>query len=208
MNSELRNIISKIYTLYIRYGVKSITMDDIAKELGISKKTIYNYFKDKTDLVEKVFDYERELKNECFTNIFAHKLNAIEETLALNKFLTNMLKEYNPATEYDLKKYYSELYEKRRLFIVKSMYEYQLNNLDKGIKEGLYRKELNPEAIARLTVLRFVSLNELNILFAEDFLSPAFFKEVFIYHIRGIASDRGLTVLNNLLTNNPFDTHD
>lgn len=195
MEQEKLNILQKVYALYSRYGIKSITLDDIARELGLSKKTLYQYFTDKNELVTETFLYEKEHRMDCMGEIFSKKMNAIEETFAINRYVSDMMKDFNPAMEYDLKKYYPDIFEKRRDAIIMNMYQRQLDNLRRGIKEGLYRDDITPEYIARMFILRMVNVHEVPCFDKSEFFSPGFFREVFIYHIRGLASEKGLKVL-------------
>jgi AcrR family transcriptional regulator len=195
MEQEKLNIVQKVYALYSKYGIKSITLDDIAREMGLSKKTLYQHFTDKNELVSAVFLYEKEHRMSCMGDIFSKKMNAIEETFAINRYVAEMMKDFNPAMEYDLKKYYPEIYEKRRDAIIMNMYQRQLDNLKRGMKEGLYRNDITPEYIARLFILRMVNVHEVPCFDKSDFFSPDFFREIFVYHIRGLASDKGLKVL-------------
>lgn len=197
MEKEAENIVEKVGSLYFKYGIKSITMDDVAKELGISKKTLYNYFTDKSELVSSVVDnilnYHTN-KSEC---IFCKNLNAIEEIFEVNNFFTHMLKDYNHSMVYDLKKYYPDifkrLHEKRR----EKMYNSVLNNLKKGKEEGLFRQEMNEEIISKLHVSRIEGIFDSNIFTVEEFTSPEFVFEIFNYHIRGIVNEKGLEIVNN-----------
>ncbi|PKP20542.1 MAG: hypothetical protein CVU05_08830 [Bacteroidetes bacterium HGW-Bacteroidetes-21] len=199
MEQEKIAIIQKVYALYSKYGIKSITMDDIARELGLSKKTLYQYFTDKNELVSAVFEFEHDFRGKCMEEIFVRGMNAIEETLSINRHVAKMLKEYNPTTDYDLKKYYPEIFEKRRHSIIRNMYERQMANLRKGMEEGLYRNDLVPEYIARLFILRVVNIHDIPGFDSADYFTPEFFKEIFIYHIRGMASEKGLKVLEKEL---------
>ncbi len=113
MNEELKNILLKVSDLYTKYGIKSITMDDVATELGISKKTLYQYVTDKDDLVGKFIDNEIALRQEEICKCFQAGFNAIEELFEISKFMNKLMKDQNPATEHDLKKYYPHHYQKQ-----------------------------------------------------------------------------------------------
>jgi AcrR family transcriptional regulator len=201
MEIDKNTILSKVYVLYLKFGIKSITLDDIAREIGISKKTIYSYFADKHDLVQQVFNYEKETRTDCATGVYPPGLNAIEQMWAINMHISSLLKEYNPGMNFDLKKHYPEIYEKRRTSFYENTYRHQIENLNKGISEGLYRLEINVEYIARLFVLRVSNIHDFPLLDASEFFKPEFIQEVFIYHIRGIASKKGLEVLEKILKN-------
>jgi len=199
MENEKKNIIRRVLALYMKYGIKSVTMDDIARELALSKKTLYQYFTDKNELVSEVFNFAEEYRNECMKDVFGKKMNAIEETLAINMHVAKMMRDFNPAVDYDLRKYYPEIYEKNRDAIIRNMYQKQLANIKKGIEEGLYRSEVNPDHIARLFILRIVNFHGVPGFESTDLLKPEFFREIFVYHIRGLASEKGLKVLEKEL---------
>jgi hypothetical protein len=197
MNDELRNILHKVRELYMKYGIKSITMDDVARELSISKKTLYQYVTDKDDLVGKFIDNEIFMRQEEICKCFGIGYNAIEELFEISIFMNKMMKDQNPATEYDLKKYYPVHYQKTVKARREGIYEYILLNLKKGIKEGLYREEMNKEIIAKLYLSR-IEDSQLNEMFTkEEFTSLRLFVEILTYHVRGIATDKGIIVLEN-----------
>ena len=91
MENEKSNILNRVCSLYNNFGIKSITMDDVSRELGISKKTLYEHFKDKDDLVSQVFEFERKnvLKNLC--EAVSSAQNAIHELFLINKYFKNFI---------------------------------------------------------------------------------------------------------------------
>jgi len=201
MNTEIENILQRIYFLYQKYGIKSITMDDIARELGISKKTIYEYFTDKNDLVNKVYEFEHKLNMQQFNELSNKEENAIQALFLVIRYMDEMLKEYNPSVDYDLKKYYPEVFEKKRKRMIEGVYDKIYNNLLRGIKEKLYRSDMDPDLIARLHVSRIVSVPTSDIFTVEEFTSHNNRRELMIYHIRGIATEKGIKELEKELQN-------
>lgn len=195
MNDELKNILSKVGELYKKYGIKSITMDDVARELGISKKTLYQYVTDKDDLVGKIIDNEISLRHEEICKCFRIGYNAIEELFEISMFMNRMIRSQNSATEHDLKKYYPVHYEKTLKARREGIYNYILLNLKKGINEGLYRKELNKEVIAKLYLWRSENAHLDELFTVEEFTSTKLFIELLTYHVRGIATEKGILVL-------------
>lgn len=170
-------------------------MDDIAKELGISKKTLYHFVKDKNDLVEKVVGLEFSNRAQEMNKVREMQLNAIEELFEVNRLINTMLKRVNPSMEYDLMKYFPELYEKIRLERKKRMFQSMMKNIKRGKKEGLYRTDLNEKIISELYVTRFEHAFHDDIQTISDFTSEDFISEVFIYHIRGLANENGIKFL-------------
>lgn len=195
MNEELKNIMLKVRELYMKYGIKSITMDDVASELGISKKTLYQFVTDKDDLVGKFIDNEIALRQEEICKCFGIGFNAIEELFEISIFMNKLIHDQNPTTEYDLKKYYPQHYQKTVKARREGIYNYILLNLKKGVKEGLYRKDMNKEIIAKLYLSRSENTNLNELFTVEEFTSIKLFMELLTYHVRGIATEKGIIVL-------------
>ncbi len=196
MNEELKNIIQQVKHLYMKYGIKSVTMDDVARELGMSKKTLYQYFCDKAEMVKLVFESEIDSKCKEFDEISQKGMNALEELIAVFTKMNEMVREYNPATEYDLKKYYPDVFRNYARRKLENMYEWILANLKKGKSEGFYRDDMDEEVIAKIQVIRFEASYDNAYYNFNQFHDKHFFNELFKYHIRGIASERGLNFFN------------
>ena len=191
MNPKAVYILEQVGKLYHRYGIKSVTMDDVATHLGISKKTIYDFFNDKEDLVKQVLLFEHEHKCKFLSAIEDKKFNAIEELFEVYKMINSMYRDYNPSMEYDIRKYYPNLFIRIKEIRRKRMYESVYNNLNKGKKEGLFRKEVNSRTIAKLHVFRTENLFDNDIFTPEELSSFTVFHEIFVYHLNGILSHGG-----------------
>ena len=206
MNEELNKILEKVRELYTKYGIKSITMDDVSSELGISKKTLYQYVTDKDDLVGKFIENEIELRFEQIYKCFKIGFNAIEELFEISFFMNRMMRDQNPTTEYDLRKYYPHHFQKTVKARREGMYKYILQNLKKGKEEGLYRDDMDVEIIAKLYLSRSENNHFSELFTNEEFTSVRLFIEILTYHIRGIATEKGIIVLEKkikeLETNN------
>jgi AcrR family transcriptional regulator len=196
MNEELKNILNKVRLLFIKYGIKSVTMDDVARELGISKKTLYQHVENKIDLLNKVLDMEIEDSECSMQEIDKAKLNAIEGLFVVLNFLNKISREYSPSAIYDLKKYYPDLYHKMNVLRREKIYNRVLRNLNKGINEGLYRSEINLQLIAKVQVERIENAIDSDYLSIAELSAPDIFLELFKYHIRGIATEKGLKELD------------
>jgi AcrR family transcriptional regulator len=183
--------------LYMKYGIKSVTMDDVARELGISKKTLYQYVIDKNDLVGKFIDLEIDIRTKEIYDCIKTGFNAIEELFELTTFMIRITREHNPATEYDLKKYYPVHYQKIIETRRTGIFNFILQNLKKGQNEGLYRDDLNEEIIAKLYLARSESIHLNDLYSIEEFTSSEIQTELLRYHIRGIASEKGIIALEN-----------
>ncbi len=194
MDENLVKVLNKSILLFNRYGIRSISMDDICRNMGISKKTLYRFVHSKSDLVEQMLDYQFSLVYDLFQNVLKDKLNAIDTLLVFSKHLGKLLKENktNPSLEYDLRKYYPAIYHTHSERRDKLMIKYIKENIRQGIGEGLYRSDLEPELVANLYIKKL-----------EDILDPDFFPEgkfsfrkvfnmMFENHIRGIANEEGI----------------
>ena len=156
MELTLNNLVSKSLELYLKYGIRSITMDDVARKLAVSKKTVYQLVKDKDDLLTKCIDLKFEESNNIGCNM-DDSFNVIEKHLFLHKNLSQILLELNPSFEYDLEKYYPKQYstfkKNRRKIIFKKMKE----DLEQGIKEELYRDDFNIDTISNLLIRLYLN---------------------------------------------------
>jgi AcrR family transcriptional regulator len=199
MIEELANLHQRVLSLYRKYGIKSVTMDDVSRELGISKKTLYQYVHDKDDLVRKVIELEISASHSRLHLICRDDLNAIEELVEISQCIGYMLKEYSAVVEYDLRKYYPDLYISLREVRRKNMFTFFQNNLLKGKLEGLFRENLDVEILTKLSVSHIDSMIESEVIDLSEFLEPKFFHEYFVYHLRGIVNEKGLDVLTEHL---------
>ncbi|MFH1297035.1 MAG: TetR/AcrR family transcriptional regulator [Bacteroidota bacterium] len=191
MEGKVQQIILLVYKLYQRYGIKSVTMDDVARHLGISKKTLYEFFTDKEDLVKQVLIRDYDMKLAFFLEIERKNLNAIEELFEVYKMIKEIFKDYNPSVEYDIRKYYPALFSQLREIKRTRMYELSMKNMNKGKREGLYRSDLNASIVARLHVFRVENILESELFSIEELTSIKVFHEIFVYHLNGILSDKG-----------------
>jgi len=186
-----RQILEKVCKIYQRYGIKSVTMDDVAKTLCISKKTLYEHFSDKEDLVAQVMMMEHARWFEVLDVIGKKELNAVEELFEVYKVLKRMFRDYNPSMEYDLRKYYPDLSVKMREVRRKMIYDSGYRNLTKGKKEGLYRKDMNAKIIARLHLFKVENMVDSDMFSIGELTSFKVFHEIFVYHLNGILSPEG-----------------
>ena len=191
MGTKEEQILKSVAGLYQRYGIKSVTMDDVATHLGISKKTLYQYFRDKEDLVRKVTLADKEQRHFILQAVQSVERNAIEELFEVYKILKAMFRQENPAILYDLRKYYPELYmelrEQHRLMHM----EAGLRNLVKGKAEGLYREDLDERIIAKLHLFTVENIRDCDMFPVGELTSFRVFHELFVYHLNGILSPEG-----------------
>ena len=188
-----RNILlGTALNLYSRYGTRSVTMDDISRELGMSKKTIYQLVKDKHDLVTRVVEYETSLSDQMMDRFRKSGINAIDQLIEVNSLIHTARTKHSPTFYYDLKKYHSKIFSGWIKNKRNRMYTLLIQNMIKGKEERLYREDLNHHIIARLYMARMEMFNSTDVLEDNELKSLDFFREILIYHIHGICNSRGL----------------
>jgi TetR/AcrR family transcriptional regulator, cholesterol catabolism regulator len=142
-------ILGKAADLFMRYGIRSITMDEIAAQLGISKKTIYQFFTDKDEIVQAVINMEiRKNELEC-VQFHNDADDAVQEIFLALEDVEELLKYTNPLVVYDLEKYHPRAFEKIKEYKYRFLYAALIENLRWGIEEGLYRSDLNKDIVAK-----------------------------------------------------------
>lgn len=179
--------------MYLRHGIRNITMDAVATEFSISKKTLYQYFSDKEDLVSQVIDFyvndglQLELRN-------PDNGNAIDNMFFYRERIADLLKFYHNHLEQELKKTYPALHtrlcEKKR----QRIFDDTTENIKMGIVQGLYRANLEPSFIAKLTLGRilFTMNPEFGIFEDYELTSMALFDNILDYHMHAICTEKGL----------------
>ncbi|GAB5538653.1 MAG: TetR/AcrR family transcriptional regulator [Salibacteraceae bacterium] len=190
-----KEILSKTVGLFMKYGIKSMTMDDIARQLGISKKTLYIYVSDKNDLVVKtmqsIVQHEKDLVS-CMTE---SETNAIDQLFEISKGVAQKFGSIHPSINYDLQKYHPEAWkifsDFHNVFIHGCIQE----NIKQGMKQGLYRDNLDPFLIAHFYSSQVPMCSDGELFPSDKYSFPQIHLEMMRYHIRGIASEKGLEYL-------------
>lgn len=176
-------------------------MDTVASELGISKKTLYQYFSDKQDLVSQVIDFI--LEETAFSEQNKDDYNAIDEVLSIRQRVTKTLKIYNNNLEPELKKMYPNLYQKVYETKRKRLYDSTVKNLKKGIAQGFYRKTINIDVVTQLQVGRILYTLNTDYGLFETFEVNAIdvFDSILDYHMHAICTSEGLQYFKEQLNN-------
>jgi len=178
--------------LFMKFGIRSVSMDDIARELGISKKTLYQYFANKADLIAKILELHEKEAMHCFQDNSISDINAIDELIEISRTISEDLKKYNPSALFDLHKYYPEIikpfFERRKIAI----HNFTAENLKRGIRQGLYRHDLDIEIVSQLYIKKLEGVHEFIFANNENYTFNKIFNVMFDNHIRGIANTQGL----------------
>ena len=191
MDKALVDILERVRELFYKYGVRSVSVDDICRDLGMSKKKLYNFVSSKTELVSKLLELERHNFEVIFDQNNFEGVNAIDILLIVSRELGERFRDISPSMTFDLKKYYPEIYhyhvDERIGFINQKI---QIN-LQKGISQGVYRDDLSIELVARLYMRRLIDLHNPEFFPADKFSFQTLFDVMFDNFIRGIANPEG-----------------
>ncbi len=191
----LEKILAKAEELFFTYGVKNTTMDDLSRALGASKKTLYQFVTDKADLVARTMESHIKLEKEQIEKLVSEAPNAVEEQLAIARHVTGHMKGFNPAIVSDMLRFYPASWQLFVDYKMTFIYNTMLSNMKRGIEEGLYRDDINPDIIAKIYIARMdVTIDQKLFPFAKyDFVSV--YSETLYYHLHGIVSSKGLAYL-------------
>lgn len=140
------------FALFRQYGIRSITLDEIALQLGISKKTIYEHFTGKDELVTEILRQRIGQMQEQFTQYTRQAGDAIEANMLVIGFLDGLLRNMNPIVVMDLKKYHQEAFRIYHDHMYGFVIESMRKNIMRGMQEGLYRKDINIDIMSRFRV--------------------------------------------------------
>jgi DNA-binding XRE family transcriptional regulator len=191
-------IIHKATELFLKLGFKSVTMDDIANEIGISKKTIYKYFSNKELLIEKGTTILHDKIEMGINQIVSDNHNAIEENFEIRKMFANMFKIAETSPVFQLKKHYPEIHTKLMRRSIEICTKCFRTNIEKGIKSGLYRQNLDIESFIKFYYTLIFSINE-NTVSEKELLKQELI--ALEYHTRAMATPAGIAELEKQLLN-------
>jgi len=177
--------------LFMKYGIRSISMDDIARHLGISKKTIYQHFSDKEDIVTLVTQAHMEKSWLEFDEIRESATNAIDELAKISICLKKNMEEINPSLLFDLQKYHPKAWSVWLDYKTRCIMESVQRNLKQGITEGYYRPEINVEIISIMRMALIEIAFDDKIFSQEEFKLPEVQLQIFDHFVRGIVTEKG-----------------
>ena len=196
------SILTKSTDMFLTHGFKSVTMDEIASEMGISKKTIYQHFSNKNSLVEAVSLQLFETISCGIDSIYEMDKNPIDELFLIKDFILKNLKDESASPIYQLQKYYPKIHKTLMVKQFEKMDDCVVGNINKGIEQGLFRKELNVDLIVRFYYAGMTSLKDVEIFDPIKFGTKLLQTEYLEYHLRGICTQKGIQKLEELLNNN------
>ncbi|MCK9218676.1 MAG: TetR/AcrR family transcriptional regulator [Bacteroidales bacterium] len=192
MEKSLINILERVRELFYKYGVRSVSMDDICQDLGMSKKNLNLYATSKKELVTKLLELERQNFEIIFDQYNFEGVNAVDILLIVSREIGERFRDVTPSLTFDLNKYYPEIYHKHIDDRIEFIFEKIKINIQKGIAQGMYRDDLSIELVARLYIRRLIDLHNPEFFPADKFSFQTLFDVMFDNFIRGIANQNGI----------------
>lgn len=178
--------------MFMRYGIKSITMDDVARELSMSKKTLYQYVTDKDDLVKKTIELHLQSMDGICLNVFKSEENAIKQILKIADMMINMHKELNPGLLFDLKKFHPESFRVFTEHKETQMQKQIIDNLNLGIRQKLYRKDINVHLTAGFYIASIDHCMSSEMTLLNNFPFSEKYAYLVNYHLHAICTPEGI----------------
>tara|TARA_B100000686_G_C16806734_1_gene991658 strand:- start:4722 stop:5327 length:606 start_codon:yes stop_codon:yes gene_type:complete len=193
-----RKIILKATELFLSLGFKSVTMDDLAQSMAISKKTIYQYFQNKDQLISSCVESVQNKIVKDFKDIRRASSNPIIELFQIKKIAMQILGSTKNAPQFQLQKFYPEIYEKiksREFDLVSTQIK---ESLKQGVDLGYFRSEINMDFITRIYLNSMQAIRDIELFPIEEFKIEELFENYLEYHLRAIVTKKGLDLLNRI----------
>ena len=192
------HILDSSQKIFLSKGFKNVNMDDLSREIGISKKTLYLHFENKLDLIHQILENHIEQEKKFISELINTKLNPIQKLTNIQKHNYEMLGNMNPIALYELQRYFPQAWAVFENYKNEFILNLITTNYKEGISLGYYRPEINVNIIALFHIHSIDSLFKIGIRLKEINLGEIF-KEYFNYHLRGIATEKGVKEINKIL---------
>ena len=194
-----RIILKKATELFIKYGFKNVTMDEIVNDLGISKKTIYVYYENKSELVEAVIKYLFSEIKIIIEEIKNQNLNPIEESFKTFSTVSQLLQDEKISIEFQLKKYFPDVYERINCEKLEILQNTITDNLTRGINEGVYRISIDVDFISRYFLTTITSFKNYDYYEMDEVDLILGMKQILELYFRSIVTEKGLKYLEKII---------
>jgi len=193
---QIERIVQGGEELFLTAGIKSVTMDDIARHLGMSKKTIYQFFKDKNELLIALVKKKLKDDEAQMDDIISKSTNVIEEMINMMKCSEDIFSRINPIVIHDMQKYHPDAWKQFQNFKSDVLEGKMIELFTKGIKQGYIRPDVDIKILARMRIAQFeMGFNTMLFPIAE--FSPWKVQYQFLEHFNyGICTLKGFKLLN------------
>jgi TetR/AcrR family transcriptional regulator, cholesterol catabolism regulator len=192
-------IMMKSYELFKRYGIRSVTMDEIAMQCGMSKKTVYQAFADKDSLVAAIMDNHMQFAEKNCLKAEAESENAIHEIFLSLDWVHKMFDGVNPALLYDLRKYHSSVYLKLEDHKRGFLYDIFRKNMERGIAEGVYRADIKTDIMVPLRIHTMTLVFDNDLFPSSKYTLYEIDKEITLHGLYGLATPKGIELIEKYI---------
>lgn len=191
MDTTKQKILTEAEALFMRLGLKSVSMDDIARKLGMSKKTLYQYVDGKEELINQVMEANGQRDMEVIISSATESSDAIDEFLRNSRYFIREMRNVSPTTLYDLKKYYLPIWETQVRSHIENFVMCISVNITRGQSEGLYRKDASADIIARFYGQTVVAITDTSLFPATNVSIDRIIHQHAVYHLHGVMTEKG-----------------
>ena len=188
---DKQRIIETSKDLFMEFGIRSVSMDDVSRTLGISKKTLYSHIETKRELIECAVAAHQAEECADMQNILDETADALAALVNMGRYIIELVKKIKPGVIYDLRKYYRQIYENWNAEHSRHIIDTLTRNLNKGIAQGYYRNELDVEVIARLYVGKVQTIMNDDVFPSNRFKQEHVVRQHLFYHLHGILTQKG-----------------
>jgi AcrR family transcriptional regulator len=191
-----QTIVEEAAVMFRTYGIRAVTMDMLAGHLGISKRTIYEVFRDKDELLQGVLKWMKEKQAETMKKIFSESANVIEAIFKMLDMMGNHLQNMSPAFQMDMKRYHNEMFRNPDGQVE---FPYSSSNseiIGRGIKEGIFRKDIDVDITNKCLLEVAKMSNDKTVFPPDDYVSKDVVRTFYLNYLRGISTQKGLELIN------------
>jgi len=192
--------LQRVADLFMRYGIRALTMDDVARELGISKKTLYQFVESKDDLVNKVMEIHLTVECSRAEVVAIESSDALDEMLLVIRENLGDMQRMKSNIVFELQKYHREAWEKIQSYQRGFLYNVVRKNLERGISEGLYRDDFDADIVSKLHLAQTFAIFDEAWFPKPPYNSVTLFREAIMHYLHGVLSEKGRQELQKRTT--------
>jgi TetR/AcrR family transcriptional regulator, cholesterol catabolism regulator len=191
-----QTIVEEAAGMFRTYGIRAVTMDMLAAEMGISKRTIYEVFRDKDELLQGVLKWMAEKQAETMNKVFSESDNVIEAIFKMLDMMNNHFQNMSPAFQMDIKRYHHELVRMQGSEVETPYSRSNSEIIKRGINEGIFREGIDVDITNKCLEEVIKMANDKSVFPPDDFMSKDVVRTFYINYLRGISTQKGLDLIN------------
>jgi TetR/AcrR family transcriptional regulator, cholesterol catabolism regulator len=192
-----QTIVEEAAVMFRTYGIRAVTMDMLASHLGISKRTIYEVFRDKDELLQGVLKWMKEKQAETMKKIFNESENVIEAIFKMLDMMGNHFQNMSPAFQMDMKRYHNEMLRDPDGQVEFPFSSSNSEIIKRGIKEEIFRKEIDVDITNRCLLEVAKMSNDKTVFPPDNYMSKDVVRTFYLNYLRGISTTKGLELINH-----------